>query len=135
VLAAAADGEGTLDGAWRPFFRAVVDIVDTPWALAVVPDFVFPRTTGERPADLETSLRFGAALARAMARHADIHKLAGEVQHLLRPRSALMAPHVIERVMAEMTASHGPAVDWRAGASVLPRPAQPRGAPGDTTGR
>ena len=103
VLAAAAAGEGTLDGAWRPFFRAVVDIVDTPWALAVVPDFVFPRTTGERPADLETSLRFGAALARAMARHADIHKLTGEVQHLLRPRSALMAPHVIERVMAEMT--------------------------------
>jgi 2-polyprenyl-6-methoxyphenol hydroxylase-like FAD-dependent oxidoreductase len=102
VLAASAATAGGLEGASRAFFQKVAEIVDTPWALAVVPDFLFPRTTGERPADLETSLRFGAALTRATARHADIHKLVAEIQHLLRPRRALMDPPVLERIMSEM---------------------------------
>jgi 2-polyprenyl-6-methoxyphenol hydroxylase-like FAD-dependent oxidoreductase len=102
VLAAIGAGDGSLAGAWRPFFKSVAEILDTPWALAVVPDFVFPSTVGERPADLEASLRFGAALTRATAKHPDIHKLVGEVQHLMRPRSALMAPPVLQRVLAEM---------------------------------
>jgi hypothetical protein len=28
-------------------------LIDTPWALAAVPDFVFPETRGERPVDFE----------------------------------------------------------------------------------
>ncbi len=104
LLAASLRDKGDLAQTWRPFFQRVAEVVDAPWALAVVPDFVFPRTVGTRPADLETSLRFGAALTRATARHADIHRLAAEIQHLLRPRRALMEPHVLERVMAEMAA-------------------------------
>ena len=102
VLAAAVQSGGGLGRAWQPYFQKVAEVIDAPWALAAVPDFVFPYTTGERPADLEASLRFGAALTRATARHADIHRLAGEVQHLLRPRRAMMEPHVLERIMSEM---------------------------------
>ncbi len=102
VLAGVARGEGELGRVWRPFFKKVVEVVDAPWALAAVPDFVFPGTAGERPADLESSLRFSAALTRACARHFDIHKLAAEVQHLVRPRRALLEPGVLERIMAEM---------------------------------
>ena len=102
LLATIARDGGDIAHAWRPFFLRVAEVVDAPWALAVVPDFVFPRTVSARPADLAASLRFGAAVTRATARHPDIHKLAGEVQHLLRPRRALMDPHVLERIMAEM---------------------------------
>jgi 2-polyprenyl-6-methoxyphenol hydroxylase-like FAD-dependent oxidoreductase len=104
VLAAIARGDVALENAWRPYFQKTAEIVDTPWALAAVPDFIFPQTVGRRPDDLETSLRFGAALTRATAKHADVHKLGAEIQHLIQPRRALMAPHVLEKIMAEMQA-------------------------------
>jgi 2-polyprenyl-6-methoxyphenol hydroxylase-like FAD-dependent oxidoreductase len=102
LLAQSASGDLPLAELWRPFFTRVAAIVDTPWALAAVPDFIFPQTRGERPADFEMSLQFGDALNRAAAKYADIHRVAAEIQHLLRPRSALMEPQFIERVMAEM---------------------------------
>ena len=105
VLATVARGGEALANAWRPFFQRVAEIVEAPWALAAVPDFVFPTTVGERPADFEASLRFSIALGHAMARHPDIHRLAGEVQHLLRPRRALMEPQVLERIVSKMKAS------------------------------
>jgi 2-polyprenyl-6-methoxyphenol hydroxylase-like FAD-dependent oxidoreductase len=102
VLSETLRGDNPVDTMWQPFFERVAGVVDAPWAFAAIPDFIFPLTVGERPADFEMSLRFGAAMTRATARHADIHKLAGEVQNLMRPRQALMVPHVLERIMAEM---------------------------------
>ncbi len=104
VLAATAPAGGSTGSLWRSYFAKVAAIVDTPWALAALPDFIYPQTKGERPDNFEASLRFGAALTRATARHADIHRLAAEVQHLLRPRNAFTEPHVLERIMAEMPA-------------------------------
>jgi 2-polyprenyl-6-methoxyphenol hydroxylase-like FAD-dependent oxidoreductase len=103
VLDSVADGHGSLEEAWRAFFPKMTEIIDAPWWQAAVPDFVFPQTVGQRPADFESTLRFGRAMTLAMARHADIHKLGGEIQHLLQPRRAIMQPGVIERIMAEMT--------------------------------
>jgi len=102
LLSGCAAGQGSLRDVWRPYFQSVAAVVDTPWAQAAIPDFIFRQTRGERPADFETSLRFGMALNKAAARHADLHKLAAEIQHLLVPRSALMQPHVVERVLQEM---------------------------------
>jgi hypothetical protein len=102
VLTTVAQSSGTIATAWRPYFQRVAAVVDAPWALAAVPDFIFPRTIGRRPDDLAASLRFGAALTRAAAHHADIHRLVGEVQQLLRPRRVLMEPHVLDRIMSEM---------------------------------
>jgi 2-polyprenyl-6-methoxyphenol hydroxylase-like FAD-dependent oxidoreductase len=105
LLARSMSGELPLRALWHPFFARVAAIVDTPWALAAIPDFIFPQTRGERPPDFEMSLQFGTALNRAAAKHADIHKVAAEVQHLLRPRSALMDRQFIERIMSEMSNS------------------------------
>lgn len=84
------------------FFGGVHELLDTPWAMAAVPDFVFPATTGPRPPDLERDLRFGSALLRVAARRPEVHKLMVEVQHLLKPRSVYRNPVLMARVMVEM---------------------------------
>jgi 2-polyprenyl-6-methoxyphenol hydroxylase-like FAD-dependent oxidoreductase len=86
-----------------PAFLAEADaLIETPWAQAAIPDFIHPDTRGERPANLEQTLRFGLALTKLMARDPAIHKLAAEVQSLLKPRSVYFEPELMERVMAVM---------------------------------
>jgi hypothetical protein len=63
---------------------------------------VFPETRGQRPADFENTLRFGAALTKLAAEDADVHRLIAEVQNLLRPRSAYSDPALVQRVVAMM---------------------------------
>jgi len=84
------------------FFEQIESILETPWASAALPDFVFSDTTGTRPADLEQTLRFGSALMRLAAREADVHKLVTEVGNLLKPRSAYREPAFRQRVADEM---------------------------------
>ena len=98
LLAARAWAPDPLGGLALSFFEAVAPIVDTPWQLAAVPDFVYPETEGERPPDFERTLRFGAALRRLAATDAEVHKVMFEVQHLLRPATALNEPSLVERV-------------------------------------
>jgi 2-polyprenyl-6-methoxyphenol hydroxylase-like FAD-dependent oxidoreductase len=86
------------------FFARVQDILETPWAMAAVPDFVHPETRGERPADFAQSLQFGLALGRVAARDPAVHRLTAEVQHLLKPRSVYREPELVARVRAEMAA-------------------------------
>jgi 2-polyprenyl-6-methoxyphenol hydroxylase-like FAD-dependent oxidoreductase len=84
------------------YFAEVARIVDTPWAAAAIPDFVHPDTRGERPADLEQTLKFGAALGILAARDPAVHRLTAEVQHLLKPRSVYRDPDLVPRVLAVM---------------------------------
>jgi hypothetical protein len=63
---------------------------------------VFPNTRGQRPADFETTLKFGLALTRLAAEDPAIHKLTAEVQNLLRPRSVYLEPTLVKRVVAKM---------------------------------
>ena len=86
------------------FFQEAVPLIDSPWAMAANLDFVYPQTRGKRPADLERSLKFGLALNRIATRDPTVHKLTLEVQHLLKPRSALSTPELVDRVQAEMAA-------------------------------
>jgi 2-polyprenyl-6-methoxyphenol hydroxylase-like FAD-dependent oxidoreductase len=83
------------------FFTDIQPLLEAPWAVAMQ-DFVYPQTRGTRPADFETTLKFGAALNRIAADDAAIHKLTLEVQHLLKPRSVFRDPELVQRVMAEM---------------------------------
>ncbi len=85
------------------FFRAIQSVIETPWGVAKA-DFVFPGTTGERPADFEATMKFQAALTRLAAREQPIHKLVTEVRHLLKPGSVYREPALAQRVMAEMEA-------------------------------
>jgi 2-polyprenyl-6-methoxyphenol hydroxylase-like FAD-dependent oxidoreductase len=83
------------------FFAEVQALIETPWSVAIL-DFVFPDTRGQRPADFETTLRFGIALTRLAAEDPAVHKLTAEVQNLLKPRSVYRDPNLVERVLAKM---------------------------------
>jgi 2-polyprenyl-6-methoxyphenol hydroxylase-like FAD-dependent oxidoreductase len=83
------------------FFAEVQTLIETPWSVAIL-DFVFPDTRGQRPADFETTLKFGIALTRLAAEDPAVHKLTAEVQNLLRPRSVYRDPALVQRVLAKM---------------------------------
>jgi hypothetical protein len=83
------------------FFAEVQTLIETPWSVAIL-DFVFPDTRGQRPADFETTLKFGIALTRLAAEDPDVHKLTVEVQHLLRTRSVYRDPALVQRLLAKM---------------------------------
>jgi hypothetical protein len=70
--------------------------------MSAVPDFAYPQTRGERPKDLEESLRSQAAYLRLATRDPVVHELLTEVQHLLKPLSALAEPDLVRRVEEEM---------------------------------
>jgi 2-polyprenyl-6-methoxyphenol hydroxylase-like FAD-dependent oxidoreductase len=86
------------------FFAEVQTLIETPWSVATL-DFVFPDTRGQRPADFETTLKFGIALTRLAAEDPAVHKLTAEVQNLLKPRSVYGDPALVQRVLAVMTAA------------------------------
>jgi 2-polyprenyl-6-methoxyphenol hydroxylase-like FAD-dependent oxidoreductase len=102
LLAERGSASDPLDGLAQAFFSKIQEVLDTPWALAAVSDFVYPDTRGARPPDLETTLKFGQAIVRLAARDAEIHKLRMEVMNLLKPRSVYRDPAVVARVRAVM---------------------------------
>lgn len=83
------------------FFADIQPLLEQPWSIAML-DFAFPQTRGNRPADFEKRLKFGAALNRLAADDAAIHKLTIEVQHLLKPSSVYQDPELVQQVMAVM---------------------------------
>jgi 2-polyprenyl-6-methoxyphenol hydroxylase-like FAD-dependent oxidoreductase len=84
------------------FFAEAEKLIDTPWSAAAIPDFIDPRTEGQRPSDFEDSLKFFAALLKLAAEDAAVHKLFIEVQSLLKPRSAYRDPELVRRIKAVM---------------------------------
>jgi 2-polyprenyl-6-methoxyphenol hydroxylase-like FAD-dependent oxidoreductase len=90
------------------FVREADAIVEAPWRMSALPDLASPATRGERPADLEQMLRFGAALIQLTAEDAEVHKLDAEVRQLIKPTSALMRPDIIQRVLAIVAKSAAP---------------------------
>jgi hypothetical protein len=70
--------------------------------MSAIPDFIYPETTGERPADLEDRLNFQKGLARLVVHDPEVFKLLLEVRHLLKPLSALDDPSIVRRVNEEL---------------------------------
>jgi 2-polyprenyl-6-methoxyphenol hydroxylase-like FAD-dependent oxidoreductase len=101
LLARERGATATLSKLPEAFFAALRPILETPWAMAAVPDFIFPQTTGQRPADFARVLRLGFAMQRLAARRPAVHKLMVEVQHLLKPRSAYRTPILMARLLLE----------------------------------
>ena len=95
------DGD-PLAGLGPAFFAEVQALIEAPWAMAAVPDFIHPETRGERPPDFEITLKFGIALTRLAARDPAVHTLIAEVQHLLKPRSVYRDPELVARVLSVM---------------------------------
>jgi len=83
------------------FFAEASTIAEAPWAVAIG-DFAYPETRGERPPDFERSQLFQIGLFRLMAEDPEVQKLSAEVNHLIKPRSALRDPDLMQRVKALM---------------------------------
>ncbi len=101
LTARGAESDG-LAGLAAAFFAEATKLIDTPWWTAAIPDFIDPRAKGQRPPDLEDTLKFSAALLKLAAQDAAVHKLLIEVQNLLKPRGAYRDPELIRRVKAVM---------------------------------
>jgi 2-polyprenyl-6-methoxyphenol hydroxylase-like FAD-dependent oxidoreductase len=104
LLASRTELTDPLDGLAPAFFAEIEDLLGAPWATAVS-DFVYPKTRGDRPPDFQKRLQYGIALTRLAAEDASVHKTVVEVNHLLRPQSALRDPVLADRVKAVMMAS------------------------------
>jgi 2-polyprenyl-6-methoxyphenol hydroxylase-like FAD-dependent oxidoreductase len=86
----------------REFLAEAETLIEGPWAMSAVPDFVYPQTLGERPTDLEDRLKSQDVYLRLATRDPAIHELLTEVRHLLKPLSALAEPDLARRVEEEM---------------------------------
>jgi 2-polyprenyl-6-methoxyphenol hydroxylase-like FAD-dependent oxidoreductase len=91
-----------LAGLALAFFSESVPLIEAPWDMSAVPDFVYPDTRGERPADFESRLKYNGALIRTAVRDAAVHRLLTEVQQLLKPPSVLQDPAVDRLVQSEL---------------------------------
>jgi 2-polyprenyl-6-methoxyphenol hydroxylase-like FAD-dependent oxidoreductase len=89
VLHERATASQGLDGLAQSFFPKAAAIVLTPWTLAANQDWAFPRTQGDRPADLEEGAQYFAALDALTAEDVEVYRLLVDVFHLVKPLSAL----------------------------------------------
>jgi len=105
VLRIRAGDADPLAGLSQAFFAGAKTLIESPWAISALPDFVFPETRGQRPADLADGLNFTAGLNRLAFRDPDVHRLLMEVQHLVKPYGSLRDPALVERVQAELAAA------------------------------
>lgn len=85
------------------FLTEVEALLEDPWAMSAIPDFVYPETRGKRPKDLDDRLQFQNALIHLTTRDAGLGELLAEVRNLLKPMRVLNEPDIVRRVEAEMT--------------------------------
>jgi 2-polyprenyl-6-methoxyphenol hydroxylase-like FAD-dependent oxidoreductase len=103
LLGARAGHTDPLEDFAKSFFSEIQGSLEAPWATSLI-DFVYPKTRGERPADLEKRLQYGAGLNLIAAEDPAVHRLLAEVTHLLKPQSALRRPEIAKRVAELMEA-------------------------------
>ncbi|WP_213804757.1 FAD-dependent monooxygenase [Granulicella sp. dw_53] len=77
-------------------------LVEDPWNMSTLQDFVFEETRGERPSDLKDRLKRQGALHRLSISDPEVHKLLLEVKHLLKPQKLLDDPELVQRAEEEM---------------------------------
>ena len=98
------------DRLWRPFFKTIGHIVDTPWAIAAGGDFAFPGVTGPRPAGTDLVNWYLNYVHRAAATDRRVCRVFFDVANLLRPPTALFGPSIVARVAREcLRPRRGPA--------------------------
>jgi hypothetical protein len=96
-----------LAGLAQAFFPKAAAIVLTPWTLAANQDLAYPRTQGERPADLAQGAQYFAALDALTAEDVEVYRLLVEVAHLVKPLAALHEEPLRSRVLARQQQQRG----------------------------
>lgn len=92
----------TLDGLWKPYFRAIAKVVDTPWLAATSEDFRYPDVQGQRPPGLALLHRYVEAVHRTTHRDTVVYRTFLEVLNLMRPPLALLQPGIVWRVLRDV---------------------------------
>lgn len=95
-------GADLLEGLGRAFLGRIQPLVDAPWNMSAIPDLIYPQARGERPADFESRLNSGIAIAQLAIRNPHVHRLMQEVQHLLKPPSVYDDPAIQRLVQAQL---------------------------------
>jgi 2-polyprenyl-6-methoxyphenol hydroxylase-like FAD-dependent oxidoreductase len=93
-------GKGLNDLA-NDYFAMMEEVIDAPWSVAEL-DFMYPETTGERPASFAFTLAYLRALLQVAARDPQAHRALMAVRHLLKPTSTYREPWLMQQVMAQM---------------------------------
>ena len=83
----------------RRFARAAARVVASPWKIAAGSDFVYPDTTGARPAGTDLLNAYVARVTRAAASDPVVNDALARVRTMLAEPPALMAPRVLHRVL------------------------------------
>jgi 2-polyprenyl-6-methoxyphenol hydroxylase-like FAD-dependent oxidoreductase len=91
-----------LEGLAADFFPRAASVISTPWTLAAILDFIYPKTQGERPADLKDSVRYLNALESLQNEDVEVQRVSTEVLHLLKPLSVLWQEPLRRQVQARM---------------------------------
>jgi 2-polyprenyl-6-methoxyphenol hydroxylase-like FAD-dependent oxidoreductase len=84
------------------FFSESLPFIDAAWNMSAIPDFVYPETRGERPADFEKRMQYTRALLQATIRHPVVQRAHAQVQQLLQPPSILQEPDIDGLIQAEL---------------------------------
>ena len=101
ILARTAAGR-ELDGLALEFFAKAAALIESPWTLAAMADFMFPDTKGERPDNLAQVYEYMQSLDALSVNDVEVHRLIADVLNLVRPVSALQEPKIKRRVVARM---------------------------------
>jgi hypothetical protein len=100
LLGAREAGSQGLDGLALAFFPKAGEIIETPWALAAGRALAYPRTAGQRPADLEERTQYFADVDALTAEDIEVQRLVVEVLHLAKPLLALQEEPLRRRAEA-----------------------------------
>ena len=100
LLAERAAGAQGLDGLALSFFPPAAQIIETPWTLTSNQDLAYPRTHGERPADLEERVQYFMDVDALTAEDDEVYRLLIAVLNLAKPLSALREEPLRGRVEA-----------------------------------
>jgi flavin-dependent dehydrogenase len=102
IMRERADESRGLDGLAAEFFPQAAALIGTPWILAATFDFIYPKTQGERPADIKETIRYLNALDSLQTEDIEVQRLTTEVLHLLKPLSVLWDDPLRSRVLARL---------------------------------
>jgi 2-polyprenyl-6-methoxyphenol hydroxylase-like FAD-dependent oxidoreductase len=83
----------------RAYIRAAAGVVATPWRFAVGADWLYPEMSGVRPAGTDVVNRYALRVQRVAQHDGHVRRVFAEVQHLVAPPAALLAPSVLARVL------------------------------------
>jgi len=101
LLAERAAGAQGLDGLALSFFPPAAQIIETPWTLTSNQDLAYPRTHGERPADLEERVQYFMDVDALTAEDDEVYRLLIAVLNLAKPLSALRQEPLRSRIEAQ----------------------------------